>query len=558
MDFLNRALSQLSDLFRSMTPGGRIISGLLLVVIVISLVYLINFQGTGPDDFLFAGQAFSISELSVMETAFAKAGLGNYEIKGNRISVSRGQKQRYIAAIADGDALPPTPFSYIDHALQRFGMFSSHKQREEDLNIARQRELSLIIRNMRGIEDATVHYDSIVESSFPRRVEKTAAVSIWPSANQYLDEGRVESIRDLVTASIAGLKSDKVTVTDMNSGRTRSGGTRGAANASNPYPMLKRTYENDWTEKIRESLSYVQGAIVSVNVTLKTDLVQKRQSLKVERKATPLQTANKKNSTRATTNQAADDELGVAARGSNQAATVGDDEQRTQSQNEESLPEVVEKPSGDRIYKIKTPLVPSRVTVSVAVPSSYYLNIWRERNPIKEGGDATEPGPTELKNIEEEIKTNIEETVVGLLPPKPPGENVYQPVHVTTFQHLTSQPLPKPALAESATSWLSQHGTTICMLLVGLVSLLMLRGLVRSIPRDPVTPSAPESQPSFSIVGMDEENPDISEAGRAEARRTLHRKSISDPNLREELTDLVHEDPDAAANVLSNWIGNVG
>ncbi len=40
MDFLNKALAQFSDLFRSMTPGGRITAGLLLVVAVVSVGYL--------------------------------------------------------------------------------------------------------------------------------------------------------------------------------------------------------------------------------------------------------------------------------------------------------------------------------------------------------------------------------------------------------------------------------------------------------------------------------------------------------------------------------------
>ena len=40
MDFLNKAIAQLSDLFRSMTPGARITAGLLLAVVVVSMGYL--------------------------------------------------------------------------------------------------------------------------------------------------------------------------------------------------------------------------------------------------------------------------------------------------------------------------------------------------------------------------------------------------------------------------------------------------------------------------------------------------------------------------------------
>ena len=50
MDFLNKAFAQLNDLFRSMTPGGRITTGLLLVVAVVSVGYLFQSQVSGGDD----------------------------------------------------------------------------------------------------------------------------------------------------------------------------------------------------------------------------------------------------------------------------------------------------------------------------------------------------------------------------------------------------------------------------------------------------------------------------------------------------------------------------
>ena len=52
MDFVNKAYAQLSELFRSMTPGTRIAAALLLGVIVVSLVYLFQYQGTSGDEYL--------------------------------------------------------------------------------------------------------------------------------------------------------------------------------------------------------------------------------------------------------------------------------------------------------------------------------------------------------------------------------------------------------------------------------------------------------------------------------------------------------------------------
>ena len=92
MDFVNKAYAQLSELFRSMTPGTRIAAALLLGVIVVSLVYLFQYQGSSGDEYLLDGRPFSGSELTAIESAFAQKGLAKSHVEGNKIRIPRGQK----------------------------------------------------------------------------------------------------------------------------------------------------------------------------------------------------------------------------------------------------------------------------------------------------------------------------------------------------------------------------------------------------------------------------------------------------------------------------------
>ena len=87
MDFLNKAFAQFNDLFRSMTPGGRITAGLLLVVAVVSVGYLFQHQVSGGDDYLFGGESIPTPTLQKMEEAFGKAGLNGFTIEGGRVKV---------------------------------------------------------------------------------------------------------------------------------------------------------------------------------------------------------------------------------------------------------------------------------------------------------------------------------------------------------------------------------------------------------------------------------------------------------------------------------------
>ena len=85
-----------------MTIGARIVSGLLLIVVVVSVAYLFNHQISGPDEFLMNGESFPAAQLPAMLAAFGKANLSSFQVDGNRIRVPHSQQSAYMA-------LWPTP-----------------------------------------------------------------------------------------------------------------------------------------------------------------------------------------------------------------------------------------------------------------------------------------------------------------------------------------------------------------------------------------------------------------------------------------------------------------
>ena len=63
MDFLNKFIDQLRDLFASMTPGARITTGALLAVVVVSLGFLFKQSTSGSSTFLYGGEPLSRQEI---------------------------------------------------------------------------------------------------------------------------------------------------------------------------------------------------------------------------------------------------------------------------------------------------------------------------------------------------------------------------------------------------------------------------------------------------------------------------------------------------------------
>ena len=62
----------------------------------------------------------------------------------------------------------------------------------------------------------------------------------------------------------------------------------------------------------------------------------------------------------------------------------------------------------------------------------------------------------------------------------------------------------------------------------------------------------------FSESTSAAEGQPVAPAGVQNARSRLKRRAPHGPSLREELSELVKEDPDTAVNVLRAWIGNSG
>ena len=239
MDFVNKAFAQLSDLFRSMTPGARLTASLLLVAVVVSLGYLFNSQVSGGDTYLLGGHGFSANELPTMEAAFGKANLSGYTVEGNRVRIPRGQQAAYMGALADAGALPADFHKYLTDASTAVGPFTSRPQQEEMIKIAKQKELALIIRSMQGIENAAVHYDTQKKGGLNKGVVTTASVSVKPRGTQPLEEKQVPMIRHLVAGAVAGLSPDQVTVVDLN-GRTYGAGTAGGLTV--PSSLRRRVW----------------------------------------------------------------------------------------------------------------------------------------------------------------------------------------------------------------------------------------------------------------------------------------------------------------------------
>ncbi|MBI3838469.1 MAG: hypothetical protein HY288_11120 [Planctomycetia bacterium] len=562
MDFLNKAYSQLADLFKSMTAGARVSAALLLVVTVVSIGYLFNQQVGGPDAYLMGGEMFSAGDLRDMEAAFGKANLSGAQVEGGRIKVARGQQSVYMAALADAGAMPAEFGDFMKKAASSNSFIPPNRLQQEALaKSARNHDLQLIINKMRGVDKCAVQIDEKVEkvkSSLYDQSIITASVSVQTLGNRPLDEMQVSAIRGLVASSVAGMKPAAVTVIDLTSGRLFSG--NGGAEikpggAIGDYADYKKRHEMDWQQKISHVLSYIPGVLVTTNVELDPEVVNEQKSTEYD----PAKAVVFKS--REVTGRAADApstgrRSDTAEQNSiHQPATMlssaglGKNDEAGGLEQERAVP-TTEK------FVVREGRTPTRVTVSVAVPNSYYEKIWRQQNPTPEGQTEKKPDAAELDTLQESERKKIETAVLTLLPV--PGDKTSEScpqVTVSTFYQVPQPVLPEVTALDNALAWTGQYWSTLSMILLALVSLIMLRGMVKAAPAARSTPTegaAFETRPTLSLVA------DGTPGGSGEntARGNAKRRADDGPSLRDELADIVRDDPDAAVSILRTWIGN--
>jgi flagellar M-ring protein FliF len=559
MDFLNKAFAQVVDLFRSMTPGARITTVLLLAAVAVSLGYLFNSRIGSQDVYLMNGEFFAPSQIQSMEAAFGKANLNSHQWEGNRLRVPRSQQNAYTSALADNNALPDNYHTIVERMLDKMANPMADKQQRDLMKkLALQKQLEMILRGMTGVQNAFVLYDSETRRGFQAETLSTASVSITPKPGEQLDDAKVMAIRSVVAKAIAGLSPANVAVTDLSTGLVRSGsadGRGGSASAvDDPHYQRKKAYEGDLAQKIRNALSYVPGALVQVNVELDPKLRSTIDTIKHDPKSVPLK-QEEESKTHTSETAGPGGRPGYAAQQPNSAMNLSAGGKGNKQEEEESRSTIINTVGGTHETSESAGLTPRKATASIIVPMSYYVKVWRERNP-----KATEQAPDQaaLDQIRTEKTTEFRNCVLPLLPQSEPVADPSSLVQVTSVQDITPAEIPQPSTKDYAAAWLAQNWTTVGMIVLAGIAMLMLRSMVRSAP-------AAASAQTQNVLSARIESPTQAQSQTAEgdaetpqAEARLRRFSAAGPSLRDELSQLVQSDPDAAANVLRTWIGNAG
>jgi flagellar M-ring protein FliF len=547
MDFLNQAIAQIGDLFRSMTPSARLTAGLLLAVVVISVGYLFQYPTAGPDDYLFGGAFIPDGQLNQIEAAIAQADLNGHRREGNRILVPVGQRAAYIAAVADAGALPPNFHNFLENALSQGGPWESGEATRERLKIARQQMLGEIIRHMPWVEDAVVLYDEQQPRGLRRTKLVTASVSIRPVIGEGLDPTRKMTVQKLVAHAVVGMQVDDVVVTSL--GAENAYGTDGVFPESfaEGYWQTRVAYEQYKKNCILNALRDIPGVRVEVSAELDDKIQETVQNLKPDKQGTAIRTLTVEETSQTGTLDGGGPP-GVTAQGPGRVGTLPQLAQRESSKTSKTTDEADNLIGQEQSVLQRTGFTPKEDWATVTIPRSYVEQIWKQRNP--EAKDA--PKEEDLRLVQTNLITQVEDIVLPLLTRENKGQDEYKQVRVAIVDSIPMPEIVPPSFADTALAWTNRYWSTLAMLGVAVFGLMILKSVVKGGPAG----GAPLAAASSLTIHADESaEADSSDPDAPQRTKLRIKKGVS---LKDDLADMVREDPDAAAAILKSWIGKAG
>jgi flagellar M-ring protein FliF len=291
MNWLSDLGKQIQDLFASMTPSARIMAGLMLGVIVVSLGWISTVgTGSGSYEYLFGGRDFSDAELTSWEAAFGEAQLREYERVGKRIKVPAGQKDLYLKALSDAKSLPREFDSYMNDALTKGSPFDPNSLIDKRTVFAKEQRLTHMVQGLAGIEQAFVNYDE-QRAGFGRRTDKVCSIAVKGRAGSPIPPAQLRNIAKMATASFAGLSEENVTVSDLgNPTSYYRGSTDPMSSAENPYLAAQTQWEQRYESKLSALLGDYEARI-AVDVALDPTLIAESELLQFQQQPIAVQSS---------------------------------------------------------------------------------------------------------------------------------------------------------------------------------------------------------------------------------------------------------------------------
>jgi len=572
-NFIQQNYAKLKDLYLSMTLGNRIVAALLMATLLISLGYLIvgSIKATDPTRNtvkLLDGYRFSSSEKGAAEFAFAKVRLNGHNWLGDQLQVPTNRQADYTAALAENSVLESTGRDRFD-ASQKLSAWDAARTMDKRMLTAKERDCAAAIKKVTGIADAEVVSNK--RPAWERNVwarTQITSVGVFVEAieNKPLKPDTIGAI-GLIVAPMFGITNMKeISIVDRKYSRAYDGSGEQQGSAQSAFLRHQNTYQDEWENRIYDLLPNIVGLKVKTSVMLTTHREQRTFDVD-HRKPTPL-----------VTHVMGYDFLregydrffrpGQIAQFSRTLIDpIGDISPRDRTTEKKHEAETTNALPGTETTTEELPYIPLQVRVSIQIPREHILAVWRENNRLFGDPDA-KPTQEQLDAVETEITLTNKRSIAKLLESYRVSNKIdpMELVEIAYYSPIRPDEVTLTAW-EQFVLFLQQHWQSLGLMSLVFGGLVVLWSISKPQKPEPIVIYEGLDTPLEAIDARIAEKRRLEEEAAAAAVIAAEEKAQAEyenslgefgsiRSLREEIAELIAKNPEAAAAVIRQWIGN--
>ncbi|MFQ5589957.1 MAG: flagellar M-ring protein FliF C-terminal domain-containing protein [Phycisphaerae bacterium] len=556
MDRLRQLLTGITAQLSVLTISQRVAIGLCAAMIAGSLLWLLQWS-TRPELVPLVNYEFTYSELDNAEEALKSKGL-TYDIRGTRVYVRPADRHNALRLLHTNQALPEGSLFDMNAVVTDPNPFISPDARRTAETYAKGNELAKIIATYPFVRKASV----MLNEKTRRRIGApadvpTASVAVALTTSTELTMEMVDGFAKLVAGAVAGLEPHNVYVTDSRTGRSYSVPHPDDALGLDYLDIVKRR-EEYLRQKIVDRLSYIPGVRAQVSVELDIS-----KSIKQTHVYDDPQPKTENSETSETTSGSSPTEPGVQAN-LGQAVTASEHGQTNtleKSEVENYEPRLTETETVEQL-----PFATKRVTATVSIPRSFVVGVYTAKYPDSSEPKDDTPEFVAVRSEQIERVTKSVERIVMVKDPHDVEVDVYPDMEWSSEGSMWSRTPGQVAAAETADEGmgvagiLRSYGPQLGLSALALLSFLMMTRVVQR-SSDAAGRRGRTDQDARS--GLDSEPilaSGVGAVGQAEpSESVLTAKEVDEATMRfeelgAEVSRMVEDDPEAAANLIRRWI----
>lgn len=498
---MNQLLEQLATIQKQLSRLGlsqRIAIVLGGVLVAGSMLWLIQWSAA-PEMTPLLRETLSSQQVANIRQVLEAMGEPSKEVGGQVWVRASANKAAILAQLQLTEQMPADSSASFTALIRESNPWISQEENDRRWTIALKTELERVLRQFRGVRDASVLLNlNARRHTFSRETpQASAAVTLVMAGGDPVPRNLAKAAARLVSGAVRGLPVRNVQVVDSNGlaaidwDAEEDGGAAG-------LHQLRRDFEKQITEKIRNHLAFDPRARVNVQVELDMATHVTDSSTPTD----PVDVAEEK-TTEQTTRAARSGQPGVQPNVGMTAGGGGGDEVRTieTSRNEKVPGRIIkkeERPGGEI----------QSIFAAINISHSYLVNVFRRQNP-----QAQEPDPAQIEAIFQKEKARIAAQISVLVKPQ-----VEEQVRVDWYYDVDPLATETEGIStasgtlDSALSLLQGYGSTAGLGALALVALgLMFRmarqsdrgesfGLELGLPKEAVEAAKKASEDVAAVV----------------------------------------------------------